>query len=40
MGLGGVLLFLMPIGGLWPLIDGIFLLARGVTDAAGRVLRS
>jgi TM2 domain-containing membrane protein YozV len=27
------------LGGLWPLIDGIMLLAKGGTDADGRVLR-
>ena len=30
----------MPIGTLWPLIDGIMLLTGGGTDAKGRVLRS
>ena len=28
------------IGHIWPLIDGIILLAQGGTDANGRVLRS
>jgi len=38
---GGFLLwFLMPLGTVWPLVDGIVLLARGGTDAQGRVLRS
>ncbi|MDQ7907943.1 NINE protein [Phytohabitans sp. ZYX-F-186] len=39
--IGGFLLwFFMPLGTIWPLVDGIVLLARGGTDAQGRVLRS
>jgi TM2 domain-containing membrane protein YozV len=37
---GFVIWFIMPIGTLWPLIDGIMLLTGGGTDAKGRVLRS
>lgn len=38
---GGLVLWVfMPLGTLWPFIDGIVLLARGGTDSQGRVLRS
>jgi|SRR5256885_3565346 len=36
---GFVLWVAMPLGTLWPVIDGIVLLVRGGTDAQGRVLR-
>jgi TM2 domain-containing membrane protein YozV len=36
---GFVLWVFMPLGTLWPFIDGIVLLARGGTDSQGRVLR-